>query len=181
MRPDGEASAFAKTPTTRSRAAASSEGSSGIPAAPSARRTAAASIASAITSWNPAPGSPRSPCSISLTSRTPTKFSISVTSTSCTLRVSRTSAASAAHAAPPSAPASAAMIGSTNAGAPGRDSATHVAARPPTAICPSPPMLMTCAREHSAAPSAVRRYGVVLFSATATRSGEPSAPLASEP
>ena len=104
-----------------------------------------------------------------------------VTSTSCTRRVSWTTAAVPAQTAPASAPADAARRGRKITGISGKARATQVAARPPTAICPSPPMLMTFAVKHSAIPAAVSRYGVALLRATAMRSSEPKAPLASEP
>ena len=81
----------------------------------------------------------------------------SVTSTSCTLRVSRITAASPAQSAPAAMPAAAASTGTSGAGAADSPRAAQVAARPPTAICPSPPILMTRARKQSATPTPVRR------------------------
>src|SRR5262249_10465400 len=104
----------------------------------------------------PAPGSPRSPCRASLTISRPTKFRSRVARTSWTPRLRRMPAASPAQAAPASTPPPSAQSVAMGRGAGTMWSATHVAARPPSASCPSPPMLMTRARKHNAMPTPVR-------------------------
>src|SRR2546427_736437 len=58
-------------------------------------------------------------------------------------------------------------------------SAAHDASKPPTAICPSAPILVIRARKHRATPTPARMYGVLLLRANPTRSVEPNAPLIS--
>src|SRR5439155_183434 len=128
----------------------------------------------------PEPGSPRSPCRTSLTIKSPTKFRSRVARTSWTPRLSRMPAASPAQAAPASTPPPSAQSVAIGRGAGTMWSATQVAASPPSASWPSPPMLMTRARKHSAMPTPVRAYGVARFRPTAMRSHEPNAPWASD-
>ncbi len=116
---------------------------------------------------NPAPDSPRWPCSASLTSSTPRKFMSSVTSTSCTRRVRRMRAASPPTPRRPARPASADEQRRARSPAPRASvSATHGGGQTAERDLPFPADVDdTRARKHSATPAAVSRYGVALLRA----------------